>query len=253
MDLTISEYQKYLLRLDPTDFKGDFSIKRVMVNDGRKDVISLNGKQFRKYISGIGDANVKVCGKDLKVEGLNNDCRFIIDSKFNQQLTDNCIKSNLELFYTVFVIYFIFGILQFVLCRKQQIKKIKCYDIIKIIFTIIVVTLGNCLIYGEYYLTENFEDVSLGQLIYHLHTPLDGTNTSSFTVVIVSVVLIVVMSILVVIFGYWGLGVLKRQSTFLNWIFWIGGIEIVYAVVIVCFHFDTVNYFKYINQETTIY
>lgn len=55
-DLTISEYQKYLLRLDPTDFKGDFSIKRVMVNDGRKDVISLNGKQFRKYISGIGDA-----------------------------------------------------------------------------------------------------------------------------------------------------------------------------------------------------
>lgn len=101
MDLTISEYQKYLLRLDPTDFKGDFSIKRVTVNDGRKDVISLNGKQFRKYISGIGDANVKVCGKDLKVEGLNNDCRFIIDSKFNQQLTDNCIKSNLELFYTV--------------------------------------------------------------------------------------------------------------------------------------------------------
>lgn len=56
MDLTISEYQKYLLRLDPTDFKGDFSIKRVTVNDGRKDVISLNGKQFRKYISGIGDA-----------------------------------------------------------------------------------------------------------------------------------------------------------------------------------------------------
>ena len=56
MGLTISEYQKYLLRLDPTDFKGDFSIKRVTVNDGRKDVISLNGKQFRKYISGIGDA-----------------------------------------------------------------------------------------------------------------------------------------------------------------------------------------------------
>ena len=56
MDLTISEYQKYLLRLDPTDFKGDFSIKRVTVNDGRKDVISLNGKQYRKYISGIGDA-----------------------------------------------------------------------------------------------------------------------------------------------------------------------------------------------------
>lgn len=118
---------------------------------------------------------------------------------------------------------------------------------------IIVVTLGNCLIYGEYYLTENFEDVSLGQLIYHLHTPLDGTNTSSFTVVIVSVVLIVVMSILVVIFGYWRLGVLKRQSIFLNWIFLIGGIEIVYAVVLVCFHFDAVNYFKYINQGTTIY
>lgn len=48
MDLIISEYQKYLLRLDPTDFKGDFSIKRVTINDGRKDVISLNGKQFRK-------------------------------------------------------------------------------------------------------------------------------------------------------------------------------------------------------------
>ena len=45
-----------MLRLDPTDFKGEFSIKRVTVNDGRKDLISFNGKQFRKYISGIGDA-----------------------------------------------------------------------------------------------------------------------------------------------------------------------------------------------------
>ncbi|MFR3038323.1 MAG: hypothetical protein ACLTLY_05985 [Agathobacter rectalis] len=29
---------------------------------------------------------------------------------------------------------------------------------------------------GEVYLSENFDDVPLGQLLYHLHTPLDGNE-----------------------------------------------------------------------------
>ena len=86
-----------------------------------------------------------------------------------------------------------------------------------------------------------------------MHTPLDGTNTSSFTSIIVSVVLIILVCVLVVLFGYWGLGVLKKRTTFLNWMSLLGCIEIAYAVVLVCFHFDAINYFKYVNQKTKIY
>lgn len=253
LDLKISEYQKNLLRLDPINSKGNFSIKKITIYDGRKEIFSLNGKEFKNYIKGVGDANLQIDGSVLKIEGITNDSRLIIDSKFNQLLINNCIKSNLLLFYIIFVLYIVFGIVQIIISKKCESKKFKWYNFIFLLFSILDLALGGCLVYGETYLTDNFEDVPLGQLIYHLHTPLDGTSTESFTPVIISLVTIVIMCILVVLSGYIGLGIIKKRSTFLNWISLLGVIEIVYAVVLVSFHFDALNYFKYINQETTIY
>lgn len=252
-NLSVSEYQKYLLRLDPTNSKENFSIKRVKIVYRGNELISINGKQFADYISGARNSDIEVSGNDLKVSSNTGDCRFILDSKFNQRIIDKCINKDLNSFYVFIILYFVLGFLQFFVGKKQESKKTRFVDNIKILLTIVLVALGSSLVYGEAYLSENFDDVPLGQLLYHLHTPLDGTNTSSFTSIIVSVVLIILLCVLVVLFGYWGLGVLKKRTTFLNWMSLLGCIEIAYAVVLVCFHFDAINYFKYVNQETKIY
>ena len=127
---------------------------------------------------------------------------------------------------------------------------VQCYPFFAYIF---LLALGGTLVYGENYLTQNFDDVPLGQLIYHLHTPLDGTNTSTFSDVIVNIVLIILGSALVVTLRFWKLRKLKRCDTFLNWCTLCGTIGISYAGILVCVHFDAVNYFKYVNENTSIY
>lgn len=134
--------------------------------------------------------------------------------------------------------------------RSIKAKVVQCYPFFAYIF---LLALGGTLVYGENYLTQNFDDVPLGQLIYHLHTPLDGTNTSTFSDVIVNIVLIILGSALVVTLGFWKLRKLKRCDTFLNWCALCGTIGISYAGILVCVHFDAVNYFKYVNENTSIY
>ena len=254
LNLSIPEYQRNLLRIDPSNFKGNVSIKEIKINNGRKDIVSLNGKSFEKYIKSIGDANLQLDGNNLNVEALTNDCRFVLNSKFNRRILDGCINNNLIIFYIELVLYFIWGVVQVVLFkRKSNLKKIKWYDFLKIVLTILLLSLGSSLIYGEQYLIKNFDDVPLGQLIYHLHTPLDGTNTESFTPVIVSIIMIILINILIVTFIYWILRTAKKTTTFLNWASLVGVIEILYAVLLICVHFDAISYFKYTNQETTIY
>lgn len=252
LNFNMADYQRNILRIDPTNFKGCFSIRRIIVSDGNEILLTFTGKTFKEYVKVFGDANVQVSGNTLKIEGLTDDCRFVLDSKFNEKIMDKCLNNNLTHFYFAFVIYLIFGILQIILIGKNK-KKIKWYNILSVVLSVISLALGSCLIYCEYYLTQNFDDVPLGQLIYHLHTPLDGTNTSSFASVIVTIVVIILISALLVVFGYLGLGLLQKQGTFLNWILLIGVIEMVYAITMVGVHFDAFNYFKYINQETKIY
>ena len=87
---------------------------------------------------------------------------------------------------------------------------VQCYPFFAYIF---LLALGGTLVYGENYLTQNFDDVPLGQLIYHLHTPLDGTNTSTFSDVIVNIVLIILGSALVVTLRFWKLRKLTSISS----------------------------------------
>ena len=39
LNLSIPEYQRNLLRIDPSNFKGNVSIKEIKINNGRKDIV----------------------------------------------------------------------------------------------------------------------------------------------------------------------------------------------------------------------
>ena len=72
-NLSVCEYQKYLLRLDPTNSKENFSIKRVKIVYRRNELISINGKQLADYISGARNFDIEVSGNDLKVSSNTGD------------------------------------------------------------------------------------------------------------------------------------------------------------------------------------
>lgn len=122
-NLSVSEYQKYLLRLDPTNSKDNFSIKRVKIIYRGNELISINGKQFADYISGARNSDIEVSGNDLKVSSNTGDCRFILDSKFNQRIIDKCISKDLNSFYVFIILYLVLGFLQFFWVRNKKVKK----------------------------------------------------------------------------------------------------------------------------------
>jgi amino acid transporter len=119
--------------------------------------------------------------------------------------------------------------------------------------TYILTALGGALLYGFWYMQKNFKDVPIGQIIYHLNTPLEGTNTSSFSVVFISIILIIIICVLVVTFGLLIFRKKKNKWIYKFWMSLLGCIAIGYSVILCCFHFDIISYFKYTKQHSMIY
>ena len=253
VNLTMSEYQKYVFRLDPINISGRCTIKRIVVSDRYGEILDKSGKAISGYIRSVGNVNTKIYKDEFAMYCLTDDPCLVFNSSFNQDIIDSAMRSNLSVFYAITILYIIFGITQIVLTKKNRKYKRKWIIVIRGAISSITLALGGCLLYGENYLTDNFSDVPLGQLLYHLHTPLDGTNTSSFTVVIISIILIIVLSIVIVLAAYWGLEKLHRRDTVFNWISIGGCMASAFAIMMFSFHFDVANYLKYINEESTIY
>lgn len=113
--------------------------------------------------------------------------------------------------------------------------------------------IGCALCYGVHYLKKNFGEVPIGQLIYHLHTPLDGTNTSSFTGIIVVLVVMLFGTSIVIIAIDKILDKKKKGGTFLIWSGLFGIIVGAYAVGAACYHFNVIEYLEYVGEDTALY
>lgn len=112
----------------------------------------------------------------------------------------------------------------------MQKKKVRWYNKIGMGVSILFLWLGCALCYEVHYLKKNFGEVPIGQLIYHLQTPLDGTNTSSFTgIIVVLVVMLFGISIVIIAIDKI-LDKKKKGGTFLIWSGLFGIIVGAYAV-----------------------
>ena len=97
---------------------------------------------------------------------------------------------------------------------------------------------------GFWYMQKNFKDVPIGQIIYHLNTPLEGTNTSSFSVIFISIILIIIICVLMVTFGLLIFRKKKNKWIYKFWMSLLGCIAIAYSIILCCFHFDIISYLK---------
>ena len=98
-----------------------------------------------------------------------------------------------------------------------------------------------------------FGQVPFGQLLYHLHTPLDGTDISSYIDVIVFGIILTL--ICVVIYNLINMLLKKKQANrgYLLWGGFLGMMLVVFAGIQAILHYDIVEYYQYVNADTTLY
>lgn len=135
--------------------------------------------------------------------------------------------------------------------KEKREKGVICKIAIGILTLVFAWT--NCLIYGNYYFEQNFKDVPIGQILYHLHTPLSGTGTNSLIKPIATVIGILIFSIVFVTVLYIKAKNKTSERTFYkSWICFTG-ILLVANILKFAEEFDVVDYLKYTNEKSTIY
>lgn len=156
-------------------------------------------------------------------------------------------------YYLMVVFYFVFGILQIVFYPAEEKRKMRWYHWIGTGIAVIFLFLGLAMNYGVHYLETNFGDVPIGQLIYHMHTPLEGTNTSSFAGIAKVLIIIFLIVMILIVAVYKALLRIGKRGTFLLWSGLLGVVLGAYAIGVACYHFNFWSYLQYIDEDTTLY
>lgn len=247
------DYSNNFLRIDPTNQKEDYEIKSVTFYYNEEELFSLKGKDLVPYMLAFENVEYTVKDDVLKVHAKNDDSRITFKKDFSTKIVNEIMYTNMKPYYLMVVFYFVFGILQIVFYPAEEKRKMRWYHWIGTGIAVIFLFLGLAMNYGVYYLETNFGDVPIGQLIYHMHTPLEGTNTSSFAG-IAKVLIIIFLIVMILIVGvYKALSRIGKRGTFLLWSGLLGVVLGAYAIGVACYHFNFWSYLQYIGEDTTLY
>lgn len=247
------DYSNNFLRIDPTNQKEDYEIKSITFYYNDEELFSLKGKELVPYMLAFENVEYTVKDDVLKVHAKNDDSRITFKKDFSTKIVNEIMYANMKPYYLMVVFYFVFGILQIVFYPAEEKRKMRWYHWIGTGIAVIFLFLGLAMNYGVYYLETNFGDVPIGQLIYHMHTPLEGTNTSSFAG-IAKVLIIIFLIVMILIVGvYKALSRIGKRGTFLLWSGLLGVVLGAYAIGVACYHFNFWSYLQYIGEDTTLY
>lgn len=247
------DYSKNMIRIDPTNEKEDYTIKKLNVYYNGKRFFSISGKKLLSYMMMFDNVEYKIQRKKIVVHSLTDDTRIYFTDAFSAKIVNSIMWENMQSYYIIVAFYLFFGVAQILLYPREKKRKKRWFHKIEMGIAILMMYIGCALCYGVHYLKKNFGEVPIGQLIYHLHTPLDGTNTSSFTgIIVVLVVMLFGISIVIIVIDKI-LDKKKKGGTFLIWSGLFGIIVGAYAVGAACYHFNVIEYLEYVGEDTALY
>lgn len=247
------DYSNNLLRIDPTNQKEDYEIKSISFWYDDEELFTLAGKELISYVLSFDD--VKYTSKDdiLEVHATGEDSRIFFKKDLSTRIVNEIMRTNMEPYYLMVIFYLVFGVLQIIFYPAEGKGKMRWYHRIGMGIAIFLLFLGLALNYGVYYLEKNFGDVPIGQLIYHIHTPLEGTNTSSFVGIAIALGILFLFVLIVIAGVYKLLSKKGKRGTFLAWSGILGIVIGIHAVGVACYHFDFMDYLEYIGEDTALY
>ncbi len=247
------DYSNNLLRIDPTNQEEDYEIKSVTFWYDDEELFTLTGKELVQYMLSFEDVKYTVKDDILEVHATDEDSRIFFKKDLSTRIVNEIMHTNMEPYYLMVIFYLVFGVLQIIFYPAEEKRKMRWYHRIGMGIAIFLLFLGLALNYGVYYQEKNFGDVPIGQLIYHIHTPLEGTNTSSFVGIAIALGIIFLFVLIGIAGVYKLLSKKGKRGTFLAWSGILGIVLGIHAVGVACYHFDFMDYLEYIGEDTTLY
>ena len=240
-----------ILRLDPINCQGTFSITNIEVLRGNKIILSLSGKKLKSYIDDYYGISKKWENGVLVCEAKNEDPMIFFKQALCDKIDMYQYRYARNIYIVILAIYVCIGIAEVICLAGKEMKK-RTYIITSVVTGALIIA-AIVILYAGRYFRKQFGQVPFGQLLYHLNTPLEGTDLSSYHDVIwIGVGIAVICLIAYVVL----LNLLKKKRAQKGYMLWIAGLAFVltsYSGVKIVQQFDIVEYYEYIHQKTTLY
>ena len=245
------DFMEDYLRLDPFNRKEDFSIVKVEVACGEKVMFSLQGEELQSYIKKTGKMSSEWKDGVLYCKPKSADPKIIMKKSFSKKIYMNNFVRNVVPCVIIFALYCIIGFIQIHSLAGNTMRKRNI--IIGNICSVLSFALGLAVLYIVWYFEQHFGQVPFGQLLYHLRTPLDGTDVSSYLDDILIGIGIILIGIIIYVVGYLLLKKRQAQQGYLLWVGFLGLGFMFLGGMQAVFHFDIVEYYQYTHSKTTLY
>lgn len=231
-------------RFDPFMNSEPFSFERVEVSIDGERMATIWGDEFAQDITGY--EHVEWSDGEGRFVPLTEDPVLYLGDGFNTRIIESWrgdIYSfenvSFYVFLAVFVIWLEAGMLLYARRHNMHAEKKsggqlrnKKIHVAGVFVSAALLCLGVALIYGAYYLRQNFADISLVELIYYANTQLKGTNVSTFHQVIFDIAGIVAGTIALVVAGDRLLGKEQKQKGYPVWMISFAVVCMVYAAAL---------------------
>lgn len=240
------------IRLDPVNKKENFSVCRMELIYDKYVVWTLSGDQFAKYVDKVRCIEDSVHRENYQCTVKTQNPRLIMKKKFSDKIASYNWKIGVLPYIVLAFLYVGIGLCEWHILHQDKGGN-KVWERIRIAVTGILVSLGVASVYALHYFVGHFGQVPFGQLVYHLHTPLEGTDISSYQEVIwlgvgVSVGTGVIFGIICWLTKRW-----NRQGVIQLWGIVLGVLLMCYGGIKACYHFDIPEYYAYTHASTSLY
>ncbi len=254
-DISEIDFKSYKLRLDPFNMKTDFTVSKLELTYNEHSVFSVEGKDLEKYVEKTKGLKKKFKEEGIVCKSKKDNPRIYLNKAFSEKLYYYYFILNKASYFVIFLLFAIISVIQIAIFRDKENKtgEKKIGRRILYIISLLILTIGVLLIYVVGFFEKNFGQIPIGQLIYHLHTPLDGTDISSYTSDIVKGVVIVCGSILVTLLLYLIFSRKGFHKGFIPIIYMMGFLLAFSAVYRFITHYSVIDYYKYTHESTTLY
>ncbi len=256
-DMDISQVR---FRIDPFMNEDVFSIASISIFYQGEAILYATEDEILYWITSL-----KNCERDL-VDGREMFIPLTGDAGicFNQGLNQAIIKSweeeivpareNALIWCIILYVWSELAMIYVIRRQSQKEEKRTGLQIAAVVGADLVLVLGIALNYGAWYLINHFGNVGMGELVFYLKMPLDGTNMSTFDELILTILFIAAAISVLVAFGeVFGRRILWCKKGYALWIFVLGCVAAGYAGYIVNGHFDLVSYWNFMHEKTKLY
>lgn len=246
-------------RFDPLRVEADFSIIEVDIYCGKYQKV-ISGEEFREYV-----VETAGCTYDENLEKyiVTSDKPFmILDSRFVEEIKKICPERRYVNFLgkenswkllhaAIFFVGLFFAVLYGIVQNRKT--KMKVCHVAGLLAAELLLGVGGIAAYGQHYLETAFGEVPFEQLLYHLHTPLEGVGTTTFYDLFIIFGGIIVVSLIIVFLGDYILRKCGKNMGYITGLMMLGMVYLISAVFRFIEHFGFIDYLKFVNEKTELY